>query len=91
MDTCEQFTERTVFLLEQERDAGVSRVNPISFHVNDWELPAVPVLNGSDNSTGDMSSCYYLTLDCCGTILAVMLSHQSRTYNMAARERSIWE
>jgi hypothetical protein len=52
LDTCEQFTERTVFSLEQDQDARVERETPVSFQVDSWELPEVQVMNGSDNSTG---------------------------------------
>ena len=54
LDSCEQFTDRTIFSLQQQPDVrgSVVKVDPVSFHLDQWELPSVQVLNGSDNSSG---------------------------------------
>jgi hypothetical protein len=52
LDTCEQFTERTVFSLKQSfPSAKADRITPVSFHLDVLQVE-VQVVDGSDNSTG---------------------------------------
>ena len=53
LDSCEQFTERTVFSLRQLfPDGGIERPGPDAFYVGNMSTD-IRVMNGATDQTGD--------------------------------------
>ncbi len=53
VDTCEQYTERTVFALQQQYGKNISALNSTSVAFKGPIAIQVLVYNGSDNSTSE--------------------------------------